>query len=483
MSDYGLTTKGPNIKRLDTILNEMHDSLSEKWGVNTRQNPESFINHLLTNFADKLAELWEFGESVYYSQYPSYAEGISLDNAAQLGGSTRETATKSYYPIHCTGTDGTILSAGTLIASNTNPPTQLSITDSKEITRSAFNKAIVKIAVLAESAQYSIVLNGAAYTHTSVSLDASAILNALSSLINSGNDFDASVDEDNLVLSIEAKDVNTTNALVLSENLTTETVTTIITFGTVETGNILLPTGIVTNIVKADAGLLSVTNISGYIAGHSEESDSEFRRSYADKIFNRSSMMLESIRSAILNNVAGVVSVAPYENNTNAVDEDGRPPHSIEIVVDGGSQTDIAQQILAKKAGGICTYGDTSVVLPGEYDEDITIRFSRPTIVYIWFHIQLTLDESGSLPSDYETILKNIVLENMNKLGSGDDVYPQEFISELYKACSGLSYIDMSIAATSSYSAPQTYPDRKETITARQKAYTTSDMIEVVLDE
>ena len=47
MADYGLTPQGPNIKRLDVILEEMHSGLSEKWGVNTRQNPESLLNHLV----------------------------------------------------------------------------------------------------------------------------------------------------------------------------------------------------------------------------------------------------------------------------------------------------------------------------------------------------------------------------------------------------------------------------------------------------
>lgn len=28
---YGLTTKGPNIKRLDAILEDLHSGLSERW--------------------------------------------------------------------------------------------------------------------------------------------------------------------------------------------------------------------------------------------------------------------------------------------------------------------------------------------------------------------------------------------------------------------------------------------------------------------
>ena len=102
---YGLTPNGPNPKRLDVILDEMHSKLTEKTGVNTRQNPESLLNHLLTNIADAIAELWEYGADVYYSQYPMSAEGSSLDNAMQFGGITREMPEKSYYSILCTGLD------------------------------------------------------------------------------------------------------------------------------------------------------------------------------------------------------------------------------------------------------------------------------------------------------------------------------------------------------------------------------------------
>lgn len=482
MSTYGITPEGPNIKRLDTILDEMHDDLSEEWGVNTRQNPQSFLNHLLTNVADQFADAWEFGLDIYHSHYPSTAEGVSLDNAAQYGGSTRETAEKSYYPIHCTGRDGTTLAAGTMISSTMNPTTQLTITDTRQITRSAFNRADIKVAALGAGDVYTVAINGAVYSFSPKELDAVSILNGLADVIKD-DDFTESVDEENELLHIEAKDVTSTNVLVLSENLTTDTVTSIITFGTVETGDILLPDGVITNIVKADAGLLSVVNRCSYIAGRQEETDAELRQSYADKIFNRSSMMLESIKSAILQNVQGVTSVAPYENPSHEWDEYGRPPHSIEIVVDGGDSTEIAKQILEKKAGGINTFGDVEVVLPGAYDEDITIRFNRPTVIYTWFHLGITLHRNEAIPPNYVDLLREVVLENMNALNAGEDVVPQEFVSELYKACSGISYIDVKLFATSdSGQEPTEYPDRSVYITARQRAYTSEDMIEVEID-
>ena len=48
MQKYGLTDRGPNIKRLDVILAEMQESMTKKLGVNVGQNTQSFLNHLLT---------------------------------------------------------------------------------------------------------------------------------------------------------------------------------------------------------------------------------------------------------------------------------------------------------------------------------------------------------------------------------------------------------------------------------------------------
>lgn len=482
MAEYGLTSKGPNIKRLDVILDEMHTDLSEKLGVNTRQNPQSFINHLLTNIADKCAELWEFGEDVYHSFYPSTAEGTSLDNAAQFGGITRETSAKSYYPIHCKGIDGTRLASGTMIASKTNPKTYLSLTEEKLLTRSSFNKASIKIVSAETGVRYTVSINANAYSFTSSSDDAVQILKGLAEVI-SEQGYTITVDEENEILLLEADEITATNTLILSENLTTETVTSIITFGTVETGNILIPENAITEIVKADAGLLEVVNLCGYVAGNDEESDTEFRKSYADKIFNRSSMMLESIRSAILNNVQGAVSVAPYENDTNETDEYGRPPHTIEIVVEGGDPIEIAQEILNYKAAGIGTYGDTSITLVGLYGEDIPVRFSRPTTKYIWFRLGITLRKNEELPANYADLLKEVVIRNIDQLDAGEDVIPQEFMSELYESCSGIGYIDIGLYASDNANAsPNGYPVRSVEIYEKQRAFTSADMIEVEID-
>lgn len=482
MADYGLTSKGPNIKRLDTILEEMHSSLSDKLGANTRQNPQSLLNHMLTNIADQIAGLWEFGADVYYSQYPSTAEDVNLDNAAQFGGSTRGLPAPSYYHILCTGVDGTVIPSGTLIKSNTNPATQLVLSEQKTISRSSFNKAAIKPVGSAISSQLTVAINGTPYTYTPEGeIPAINALQALAASI-SDEDFTVSVDADAVLLSITANDVTSSNALILSENLTTETVGTVVTFATEDDGDILLPNGSITKIVKAVTGLQSVTNVGSYIAGQLAESDTEFRKSYIDKIYSRSSRMLESIKSAILENVQGVSSVAPYENDSNEIDDMGRWPHSIEVVVDGGDQNEIAQQILENKAGGISTYGSIEVDVPGEYGESITIRFNRPTYLKVWFHVGITMSKKTSLPSNYVDLIKEIVVDAMDGIDAGEDVLPQQIVSSIYNTVAGVDYADIKLAVTETDTAPDAYDKRSVTVSSRERATTSEEKIEVVID-
>ena len=110
-------------------------------------------------------------------------------------------------------------------------------------------------------------------------------------------------------------------------------------------------------------------------------------------------MMLESIRSAILNNVQGVTSVAPYENASHEWDEYGRPPTASRSWWTAATPRRSPSRYSRKRPAGINTYGDTSVVLAGEYDEDITIRFSRPTTVYTWFHLGITPQQERGDPA------------------------------------------------------------------------------------
>ena len=489
MPEYGITETGLRIKRFDTILSEINTFQTEGFGVQVGANTRSFLNTLNTSVADKIAELWELGADIYHNLSPMSAEGAALDNAVQFGGNSREKARSTYYPIHCECTEGITLDEETLIESDTNPAIKFLSAEERTISRSSFNKAKVKVVSTQPGEAYTVALNGTLYSYTCKVQDGpEAILGGLRDLIlaDEAEAFTASVDSENVLLVIEAADVESENSMLLTDNLTTESVTAIISFASEEPGEVSLPNGAITKIVTAPTGFLSCTNLCGYVAGRLLETDVELRQSYVDKIFSRSSRMTDSIRSAILANCAGVTAAQVYENRTNETDSEGRPPHSVEAVVDGGSNSDIAEQILATVSAGITTYGSVSVDVPGEDDDMIEVCFNRPTYIYCWFKVTLTISKASLVPANYAELVETAIVDAMSQVENGEDVVPQQqFLPAIYEQVPGISYIDVSIYTTTSASEsqPSSYPLRSVEITNRQRAMTSSTRIEVALDD
>lgn len=489
MPEYGITETGLRIKRFDTILSEINAFQTEGFGVQVGANTRSFLNTLNTSVADKIAELWELGADIYHNLSPMSAEGAALDNAVQFGGNSREKARSTYYPIHCECTEGITLDEETLIESDTNPAIKFLSAEERTISRSSFNKAKVKVVSTQPGEAYTVALNGTLYSYTCKAQDGpEAILGGLRDLIlaDEAEAFTASVDSENVLLIIEAADAESENSMLLTDNLTTESVTAIISFASEEPGEVSLPNGAITKIVTAPTGFLSCTNLCGYVAGRLLETDVELRQSYVDKIFSRSSRMTDSIRSAILANCAGVTAAQVYENRTNETDSEGRPPHSVEAVVDGGSNSDIAEQILATVSAGITTYGSVSVDVPGEDDDMIEVCFNRPTYIYCWFKVTLTISKASLVPANYAELVETAIVDAMSQVENGEDVVPQQqFLPAIYEQVPGISYIDVSIYTTTSASEgqPSSYPLRSVEITNRQRAMTSSTRIEVALDD
>lgn len=484
MSNYGVTDKGFVRKRYDTIYAEMQEDIKRNTGVDVAQNPKSFLNVFLSSIGDKMAQLWEVAEGVYFSHYPASAEGVNLDNACQFGGITREGASRTKYTILCTGKDGTTIQSGTRIASNTNPQIFFATFSDYEISRREFNKAKITVVSVQGNKYYTVYLNGEAYSYLSGETDTiTAILTGLKNSI-AVEDFSVEIDGDALV--IEAKNKYINYELALSDNLTTDTVATLITFQSEEYGEFVLPDDSITVIVTTLTGFRSCTNLGTPIYGRLRETDAEYRQSYINKRSSRSSSMLESIISSVMTNVEGVISVSAYENDTNVTDSEGRPPHSIETVVDGGGEQEIAQQIFKTKAAGIQTCGQVEVDVPGLYNDTIKVRFSRPTPVYVWLKVTYSKNPVEPMPPNAEDLIKETIMGCVEGVKSGDTVVLQKFITPINNAVTGIGYMD--IKGYKSYnesSAPSAddYTLNYISTASREKAAFNIGRIEVVEDE
>lgn len=483
MEQYGVTDKGFVMKRLDTIIQEVQTDLSAALGFDVSQNPQSLLNSaLIIPFCDKIAEMWEVAQESYYAKYPTTAEGINLDNACQYGNVFRRGNKRTEYIIHCTAKDGTKIPSGSLIASTTNPVVQLQCINDAVVERSACNSIAIK-PVVNLAGTYVIELNGIFYSYEAKAGNTTEdILDGLAKAFNvDGYIVSKVLDNGSAFILIEDSIISRSNNFALSSNLTTEYVTSCVHFYTVDYGNIECPKGSITVLISNVTGLISVTNRIDPTPGRIQQDDISLRQEYIRKSYGTSSTQTNSVEAYILETVAGVKDVRCYENQYNVEDDLGRPPHCIEVIVDGGEPEKIAAAILAKKAGGITSYGDITINVLGEYGDSIPISFRRPEQLYLWIKVEITTDGSTITP-DYVNVVKDAICTKAEELSIGDSFLTQTYISGIYEALTGISYCKIMVASTMSISVvPEKYMDSNIYATERQAISVDGTRIEVSL--
>ena len=355
--------------------------------------------------------------------------------------------------------------------------------DEFQITRDNFNAVCIKVAVVENEAVYTVTINGNQYSYSNADGSEGDILEGLKAVITNAEylvEFNAS---DN-ILKITDTVKSRGNALVLSDNLTTSSVTTIANFFTQEYGHITLPYGIVTKMVNNITGFTEVTNQLEPTYGRLQESDLELRQSYIAKSALRSNTMIDSIVAELLNNVADVESASGYENDTDYTDERGLPPHSVEIIVEGGDNNKIAEAILRRKAGGIQTHGSVAVNVPGKYGDAIPVHFNRPEYLYTWLKVILH-GNSGKLPTNYAALTTASICEDGSQMVAGNNLLTQLLNEGIYNAVAGITYVEIKTAySTDKAYIPKEGDYKAENIivTSRQKVLIDERRIEVTFD-
>ena len=468
------------LKRLGTILEEIHTDLTDGWKVDTRLAGTSFLNTLITTFGNQIANLWETAQDSYYAKYPATATELNLDHAVQYGGIKRTGDKRTSYILHCTGDDGTYVRENAVVATNTTPEIRLFSAEEFQIARERFNKVSVIVAS-EDTGVYTVSINGNQYSYSNPhSGKSSAILAGLAAAIKDEG-YEVKVEDDALIINDKTK--TRENVLTLTDNLTTSSVTSLANFLTNEYGKVTLPYNIVTRMVNNITGFTAVTNLLEPTYGRKRETDIELRQSYIAKSALRSNTMIESIIAELLNNVEDVESASGYENDLDVVNERGMPPHSVEIIVEGGDNTEIAKAILRRKAGGIQTYGKEVVNVPGEYGDTIPIRFNRPEYLITWLKVKLDGD-SGKIPVNYSSLTKQSLMEDGAQMTAGTSLLIQLLHEGIYDRVAGLTKVTILTAYTTDSTVipgDSDYKDVNVMATSRQKVLLDENRIEVTL--
>lgn len=173
----------------------------------------------------------------------------------------------------------------------------------------------------------------------------------------------------------------------------------------------------ISTIATPVTGWTAVTNAADAVPGSEVETDAQLRVRREQRLQRAGSSPLGAIEAQVAE-VDGVTQVVAWENATDYVDSAGRPAHSVEVMVLGGDDEDIARAIWAAKAGGIATYGTESAVTFTD-DRGVTrsVLFSRPTDLDAYVTVVVVVD-----PATFagETALTEALATAMEDLRAGE---------------------------------------------------------------
>jgi len=450
----------------------------EIFGESIDLDPTGPIGQMIAQFAIRDANLWDGAEEIYNSRNPNNATGISLDNICAETGVIRQAEGKTFVSnVYLYGDLATTIPAASL-ARQTGNDVNFELLD--EVVISLNTARLVDITCDTPGGageDFTIVLDAVTYTHTSlVTDDENDVAEALKVLIEAGA-FTGTVSRTDATLTILRPSSDFT--ITYSVNINLDLIAAGGDFECVVTGPNAVPAETLDTIVTPVTGWDSVSNSATGISGRLTETDSELRiRRSATQLTGNATE--EALRAAILNNVDGVSSVAILSNRTDVTDGDGLPPHSFELVIVGGDDSDIGNSIWETQPAGIASYGLESVVVKDSQGNDQTVNFSRSTAKYIWVKVQRDFYDEEVYPDDGDNQIKEAIVEwALENQTVSKDVIRQRLNIPVYSV-PGVGNVVLLIDATATPLGTPSYAEQDIDIAIRE--YAAFDIARIIVE-
>ncbi len=182
------------------------------------------------------------------------------------------------------------------------------------------------------------------------------------------------------------------------------------------------------------AGWTSAANALDAEVGSDLETDAELRLRRQQLLRAQGDATVESILADLLE-VTDVNQVFLFSNDSDFTDSRGLPPHSIECIVDGGTDADVAEQIFLSKGAGIATYGEPGQIVTETVTDsqgfDHTINFTRPDPIEIYIDLEVEI-VAADYPVDGDDQIKAALVALGDTLVVGEDVISERFQAEVF---------------------------------------------------
>lgn len=438
---FGITLQGFKAKRLADIQEETTQAFRDKFGEGFDLDPRTPEGQIKGILDEAESKIWELAEAVSRAYVPIYAEGAQVDNILALSGIVRKVATFSKIDSgRAFGVFGTLIPAGTIISVSGDDTVQFSTDLDATIDQAAVNE-VQKLAfsITPTGGSFKIVFEGETTAAIPFSASAAGVQSALEALSNVGvgNVSVSGAIDDTTGLTItfigtlggsNRDQISITeNVLTAATTITPSTFTQgskaktgLINLTATQSGPLAAPTGSLTVIETPVVGLEDFTNEEDAELGRNIETDQEAKLRRELELELSGSSTRNAIRAQILE-LDDVTAVVVFSNRLSIFDIDGRPPHSVDIVVQGGDEDVIAQTIFDVVADGIGFFGDITKTVIDSQGFGNEVKFSRPVEVDIWIEVDVTKNPA-LFPVDGADQIKQKILDWGNSRTIGQDV-------------------------------------------------------------
>lgn len=436
-----ITPTGFVKKTLSQIKAEREAAYKLAFGSSLNVVAPSVIATIIGIESDREALGWDRSEECFNSRAPSTAQGMALDNAGELvavgrlGAKPSQIATQLFF-----GTVGTVITTSFIASVFGNPLAKFKPKSS--VTLIAGTNAVQKLmfAAVPDAGTWTITLGGLTTPNLVFNANAAAVqadvqaLDGFAGVTVSGNYTSgftftfggtSGLQPQVLIIATSALTLTSTPVAITASSLTTGVAQGTAVMQAIANGPTVSDTGTLTVIETPVTGLTRTINTVDATLGRNVETDSEYRIRREDELFNIGATTIEAIR-VHLKSVLNVREAIVFQNVDDTTDGGGRPPHSVQAFVDGGTDQDVGDELWLQVGGGIKTYGDIAVNVVDSQGLTQVVNFSRPVEVPVYVTYDVTIDPT-TFPADGETQIKadTVAFGEALKIGQSVLVYPK----------------------------------------------------------
>jgi uncharacterized phage protein gp47/JayE len=396
---YGLTPTGFVAKTTDVVRQQVDASAIASFGASWDTSDASVYGEMAGIFCAAAGDAWGAAQGASACFDPDASTGAALDGVAALTGTFREPPKSSVVTLTLTGTPTTTVDAGSLVAA-TSTGAQFG---------TSANAIIASVAAWGASTGYTAGASGSPGAGSRVTNGGNVylcIVSGTSAGSGGPTGTGSSIVDGGVTWQWLGAGTGAVDAVAAS----------------VDQGAIVGASGDITTIATPVGGWSNVVNLLDATLGAAVQTDASLRATRTAELSSSGAGTPDAIRAAVLK-VSGVTTCTVFNNATSSsvtMDGDTMPPNSMEALVQGGADADIAAALFAEWPGGIAYAGTTSVTVTDSQGQPQVVQFSRPTTTPIYVTISVTVDAT-QFSSGGTTAIAEAIADWGNGLAVGRD--------------------------------------------------------------